>query len=147
MPPKEVTVLLVDDDEIDVDSMKRAFIKARIANPIVVASDGLQAVQMLRGTDGETKVSRPFLIMLDLNMPRMNGLEFLEEIRNDPEFESSIVFVLTTSDFDRDRWAAYKNNVAGYILKNNVGSGFTHLISLLDHYWKIIEFPEHPAKL
>ena len=74
-------------------------------------------------------------------MPRMNGLEFLTELRADPELRDSIVFVLTTSRSDEDRVASYNLNVAGYIVKSDVGAGFVRLLGLLDHYWRIVEFP------
>lgn len=138
MTSREVTVLLVEDDEIDVESARRAFQKARIANPIVHAKDGQVALEMLRQKE---TVPRPYIILLDLNMPRMDGLEFLEHLRADEDLSDSIVFVFTTSGADRDRWAAYKKHVAGYILKDNVGEGFMKLTSMLEHYWRIVELP------
>jgi CheY-like chemotaxis protein len=142
MPTKELTILLVEDDEIDVDMTKRAFKNARVANPIVTADNGEDALKKLRS---EGEVPRPFIILLDLNMPKMNGLEFLEHLRADEQLASSVVFVLTTSDADRDRWAAYDKQVAGYILKDNVGEGFMNLIGLLDHYWRIVELPNEKS--
>lgn len=141
MATKEVTILLVEDDELDVDMTTRAFKKAKIANPIVSAADGQVALDYLRGENGRDRIERPYIVLLDLNMPRMGGHEFLQEVRNDPTLTDSIVFVLTTSDADRDRWAAYEKHVAGYILKSKVGEGFMELISMLDHYWKIVELP------
>ena len=140
MQSKEVTILLVEDDELDVEATRRAFEKVRIANQVIAAEDGQVALELLRNG----KVPRPYIILLDLNMPRMNGHEFLEHIRNDDQLDDSIVFVLTTSDHDRDRWAAYKKQVAGYILKTNVGKGFVELISMLEHYWKVVELPNEP---
>lgn len=137
MSHKEVTVLLIDDDEIDVMGVERAFEKARIGNAIVVAKDGIDGLEKLRSD----AVKRPYLILLDLNMPRMNGLEFLDEIRKDDRLRSSIVFVLTTSNAERDRCAAYQRNIAGYIVKENVGREFLDAVSLLDMYWKVVELP------
>jgi CheY-like chemotaxis protein len=134
---REVTVLLVDDDDVDVMGVKRAFSELKIANPIVVAGNGIEAFEILRGE----KINRPFLILLDLNMPRMNGIEFLEEIRKDPHFMDSVVFVLTTSKAEEDRCEAYKHNVAGYIVKEHVGKGFLNAVELLDHYWRVVEMP------
>lgn len=142
MNKKEVTILVVEDDEIDIDLMTRAFHRAKIGNPMVFARDGEEALEHLRGKDGARPiVERPYVVLTDLNMPRMNGLELLSELREDPDLANSIVFVLTTSDADQDRWRAYSQNVAGYILKDNVGDGFLRLIGMLDHYWKIVEFP------
>jgi DNA-binding NarL/FixJ family response regulator len=74
-------------------------------------------------------------------MPRMNGLEFLETIRDDDELRASLVFILTTSDDDKDKLRAYQNHVAGYILKNKAGESFMQALELLEHYWRIVEFP------
>lgn len=141
MDTKAVTILLVDDDVIDVKSIKRAFVKARIGNPVVVAGNGEEALEILRGQNGREQIERPYLILLDINMPRMGGLQFLKVLRADNEIADSVVFILTTSDDDADRLSAYDHNVAGYILKSQVGKDFLELISMLDHYWKIVEFP------
>jgi CheY-like chemotaxis protein len=137
-----VHLLLVDDDEVDIQGLKRAFAKSRIANPITVAHDGIEALEFLRGENGRTKLPKPHLILLDLNMPRMNGLEFLEAIRADEELKPSIVFMITTSKADEDRARAYKHNVAGYIVKQDPANTFMQAVALLEHYWKIVEFPE-----
>ncbi|MCA9265619.1 MAG: response regulator [Planctomycetales bacterium] len=136
-----VTVLLVEDDAIDARAIKRAFQKAKIGNPIVTVTDGLAALARLRGTDGSPPIEPPYIILLDLNMPRMNGIEFLDKLRDDSQLCNSIVFVLTTSDDDHDKVAAYAKNVAGYVVKSKAGSDFLDVIGLLDHYWRIIEFP------
>ena len=143
MASNEVTVLLVEDDPIDVDAVQRAFRKARIRNPIVTAKDGLDALEMLRREGG---VARPYLILLDLNMPRMNGLEFLEELRSDEALAGAVVFVLTTSDAHRDIWAAYDKRVAGYILKSNVGEDFIKVLMMLENYWRVVELPVGPTE-
>ncbi len=143
MTQSMVNILAVDDDTVDAMVIGRAFINHKIRNPVVYASDGLEALEILRG-ESRQKVDRPFLILLDINMPRMNGLEFLDAIRDDPELRDSIVFVLTTSKNEQDRLAAYQKNVAGYIVKSEAGEDFTELVTFLDNYWKIVEFP--PAK-
>lgn len=141
MAQREVHLLLVDDDDIDTEALQRALRKARIANKLTVVGDGIEALDVLRGTGGREPLPRPFLILLDLNMPRMNGQEFLEELREDEDLHDSIVFVLTTSDADRDKLAAYAKNVAGYIVKHRAGEDFLKLIGMLDCYWKVVEFP------
>lgn len=141
MAAREVTVLLVDDNDVDREAVKRAFAKHRIANTIVTAINGEDALDALRGTNGREAVPRPYLVLLDLNMPRMNGLEFLEALRADATLHDSIVFVLTTSKSDEDRLAAYGHNVAGYVQKGDVGAQFVNLLTLLDHYWRIVLFP------
>ena len=135
-------ILLIEDDDIDVMSIKRILKKKSIVNELVVAKDGIEALDILRGSNGTEKISPPKIILLDLNMPRMNGLEFLEEIRNDEILQSSIVFVLTTSNSDEDKCNAYKKNIAGYILKSNISDQFMEAITMLNLYWKIVEFPE-----
>ena len=141
MPGRTVNVLLVEDNVIEHEAVRRAFARERIGNPLATAADGIEALALLRGTHGAEALPRPYLILLDLNMPRMNGLEFLTELRADPDLKDSIVFVLTTSRSDEDRVASYNLNVAGYIVKSDVGPGFVRLIGLLDHYWRVVEFP------
>ena len=141
MSNNTVTLLLVEDDDVAAEAVERAFRKAKIANPIVRARDGVEALAMLHDKSVPPTVSRPHLILLDLKMPRMNGLTFLQEIRNDPELKQTIVFVLTTSDSEKDRYDAYKHLIAGYIVKSRAGQDFMELIQLLDLYWRVVEFP------
>lgn len=138
---KTVHILLVEDDEIDVMGVQRAFKKLKIANPLTVAHNGLEALQILRGEGGREAPRKPYMVLLDLNLPRMNGIEFLTELRRDPELHNTIVFVLTTSRDDEDRFAAYEFNVAGYMVKSKIGKDFMELVAMLDHYWRVIEFP------
>ncbi|MEQ8208468.1 MAG: response regulator [Lacipirellulaceae bacterium] len=139
-----VTMLLVEDDEIDAEAIRRAFRKARIANPIEHVQDGLEALELLQGSNGKQPLQRPYLILLDLNMPRMNGIEFLKQMRRDEQLRDSVVFVLTTSDDDQDKLQAYESQVAGYIVKSKAGEDFVNLIGMLDHYWRVVELPpEH----
>ena len=139
MATKPVTILLVEDDEVDIQGIRRALRKHKVANPMIVAHDGVEALKLLR--DANHDEFRPYLILLDINMPRMNGIEFLREVRSDPLLKDSIVFVLTTSRADEDRFEAYHLNVAGYIVKADAGSGFMNAVDMLDRYWKIVEFP------
>lgn len=142
MNHKSVNVLLVEDNAIDREAVRRAFRKHRIANPIIDAVDGVAALEILRGTGDRPSLQRPYIILLDINMPRMNGIEFLEELRGDAELRDSVVFVLTTSKSDQDKMAAYDRHVAGYVVKSEVGAGFIELVGLLDHYWRVVELPE-----
>lgn len=136
-----VTVLLVEDDEVDRRVVHRAFAKHKIANPIVEARDGLDALEIIRGKNGSPPLPRPYLVLLDLNMPRMNGMEFLEEVRKDSRLKDSVVFVLTTSHEEQDRFQAYQLNVAGYMVKADAGADFINAVEMLDHYWRVVEFP------
>lgn len=134
-----MTILLVEDDEVDVMNVKRAFKKNHIQNPLLVAGNGLDALEILRSKNLD--VSRPKIILLDLNMPKMGGIEFLKELRKDPELSSISVFVMTTSNEDSDKVEAYNLNVAGYILKPLSMERFIEAVSTLKSYWMLCEFP------
>lgn len=138
MNEKQLNILLVEDDEIDVMTVRRAFRKNNITNPLKVAGDGIEALEMLR--NGEIPVANR-IILLDINMPRMDGIEFLRELRADPELRSTTVVVLTTSNEDRDRIQAYELNVAGYILKPVTFVSFVESMTMLNKYWTLMEFP------
>ncbi len=138
MNEKQLNILLVEDDEIDVMTVRRAFRKNNITNPLKVAGDGIEALEMLRS--GEIPPENR-IILLDINMPRMDGIEFLREIRADPALRSATVVVLTTSNEDRDRIHAYELNVAGYLLKPVTFVSFVESMTMLNKYWTLMEFP------
>jgi CheY-like chemotaxis protein len=135
---KTLNILLVDDDAVDVMNVQRAFKKSNIHNTLYVAGDGGRALELLRNG---TVPSSNRLILLDLNMPRMNGLEFLHALREDPELRSTPVVVLTTSNDDRDRLQSYAHNVAGYLVKPVASSSFMELMATLNAYWTRVELP------
>ena len=141
MKSQIVHILLVEDDEIDAEAIVRGFQKQKIQNPITVVPNGIEALSALRGEEGYARIPAPYLILLDLNMPRMNGIEFLQSLRQDVQLRSSIVFVLTTSNSDRDKVAAYGEQIAGYLLKQRSGVNFSDLVHMLDFYWRVVEFP------
>ena len=134
-------ILLVDDDEVDVMNVQRAFKKNNIVNPLYVAHNGLEALDLLRGNGVEPIPSERRLVLLDLNMPKMGGLEFLREVRADPSLHALTVIVLTTSDDERDKVEAYNLNVAGYILKPVTFNAFVEAMATLNKYWAINELP------
>lgn len=135
-----LNLLLVDDDEVDVMNVQRAFKRNNITNQLYVAANGLEALAMLRGTGDLPAVpSTRRLILLDLNMPKMGGIEFLQELRADPELKTIPVVVLTTSDEDSDKVDAYKLKVAGYILKPVTFSKFVEAVATLNKYWTLSE--------
>ena len=138
MVEKALNILLVEDDQVDVMNVKRAFDKNRIANPLFVAGDGVEALRLLRS--GEIPRERR-LVLLDLNMPRMNGIEFLRELRADPVLALTPVVVLTTSDDERDKINAYNLNVAGYLLKPVTFISFVEVMAALNKYWTLVELP------
>jgi CheY-like chemotaxis protein len=135
---EQLNILLVEDDEVDVMTVKRAFRQNHISNPLFVANDGIEALEMLRGND-LPKGRR--IVLLDLNMPRMNGIEFLQEVRKDPELASVPVVVLTTSNDDHDKVKAYNLNVAGYLVKPVTFLNFCDLMVALNKYWSLVELP------
>lgn len=141
MRDNAVKILLIEDDEVDVMAIRRALKKKHIVNDLTLAKDGVEGLDILRGANGHQRLARPNIILLDLNMPRMGGLEFLHEIRGDPNLSDAIIFVLTTSNSDEDRCQAYSKNIAGYILKSKVGDELADAISMLNLYWAVVELP------
>lgn len=133
-----LNILLIEDDEVDVMNVRRAFQKNHIANPLFVAANGVDALEQLR--DGKIPRDRR-IILLDLNMPQMNGIEFLRELRADAELKLTPVIVLTTSNDERDRIEAYNLNVAGYLLKPVTFTNFCDIMAALNKYWALVELP------
>lgn len=138
MNGSQLNILLVEDDELDIMNVKRAFEKNHITSPLFVAGNGIEALQMLRS--GSIPIERR-LVLLDLNMPRMNGIEFLRAVRADPELRNLVVVVLTMSDSDRDRIDAYDLNIAGYLAKPVTFADFSNLMVTLAKYWTIVQMP------
>jgi len=135
-----MTILLVEDDEVDIMNVKRAFKKNNISNPLLIAHNGIEALELLRSK--ELDAPKPKIVLLDLNMPRMGGIEFLKEIRSDAELSTLSVFIMTTSNEDGDKIDAFNLNVAGYILKPLSMDRFIAAVSTLNSYWTLCEFPE-----
>ncbi len=133
-----LNILLVEDDEVDVMNVQRAFKKNNISNPLYVAGNGVEALELLRNG---TVPAQNRLILLDINMPKMNGIEFLRVLRADPELRSSSVVVLTTSNDDKDRIESYELNVAGYLVKPVTFPAFVELMLTLHKYWMLVEMP------
>jgi CheY-like chemotaxis protein len=136
-----LNLLLIEDDDGDARAIQRAFAKAAISNTITRAVDGVEAFEMLRGTTGKAKIPLPDILLVDLNMPRMNGIQFVKGLREDVELHPLIVFILTTSKRDEDRVDAYDLNVAGYITKQRAAEDFLTLVNLVGIYDQIVEFP------
>jgi CheY-like chemotaxis protein len=135
MIQKLVNILLVEDDEVDVMNVRRAFSKNNIKNDLFVAGNGVEALEMLRGGI----VPLPRIIILDINMPKMNGIEFLKEMREDENLKNISVFVMTTSNEDSDKINAYNLNVAGYILKPLSFEKFIASVATLKDFWSLCE--------
>ncbi|MCP6762009.1 MAG: response regulator [Fischerella sp. CENA71] len=143
MAARVINILLVEDDEVDIMNVKRAFKKVNITNPLHIATNGIEALAMLRSSNGEPpKVPNDRrLILLDLNMPKMGGIEFLQELRSDQQLRLTPVVVMTTSNQDKDRVEAYNLNVAGYLVKPVTFNNFIELMTTLHKYWTICEMP------
>lgn len=125
-------ILYVEDNEEDLEAFQRACKKSAIKNPLVIARNGAEALEILRGDDSTPALELPYLVLLDLNMPIMNGLEFLDNVRKDKHLKDTVIIVLTTSNYDKDRTATFDNNVAGYIVKSEVGEGFSNVIDMMN---------------
>ncbi|MDH3674546.1 MAG: response regulator [Anaerolineae bacterium] len=131
-------VLLVEDDRVDAMTVKRALKEIRVANPIVVVGNGEEALAYLRNPDNET----PSIILLDLNMPRMGGIEFLEVTKQDAQLRRIPVIVLTTSKEQQDKLGSFDLGVAGYMVKPVDYQQFVGVIKAIDSYWSLSELPE-----
>ncbi|MEL7085952.1 MAG: response regulator [Cyanobacteria bacterium J06597_1] len=141
MNERATNILLVEDDEVDVMNVQRAFKCINVTNPLFVAGNGLEALKLLQESGEGAVPKQRLLILLDINMPKMNGIEFLRELRADSDLRHIPVIVLTTSDEDRDRFEAYRLNVAGYILKPVTFPNFAEVMAALNRYWTLCEMP------
>lgn len=130
------SILLVEDDKVDQLTISRVFKEIKIINELVIANNGEEALEYLR----TIKNQKPGIILLDLNMPRMNGLEFLTVVKKDSELKIIPVVVLTTSKQDSDRVASFNGSVAGYIIKPVEYGKFVEAIKTIDLYWSLSEF-------
>lgn len=119
-------ILLADDDRVDTKAFLRALQKLGVAPPVTVARDGVEAWQIL----SDAATAAPGMIVLDINMPRMNGLELLRRIRAADALRDTPVFVLTTSDDESDRYDALRLNVTGYIVKSELGPGLKRALEI-----------------
>jgi len=131
-------ILLVDDDTVEHMKVSRAFKKLNITNPLIHKEDGLKAKEYLESVD-----ELPGLILLDLNMPNMNGLEFLECVKADDRLKVIPIVVLTTSNNDKDRVASYKHSVAGYMVKPIRLEEYERVIETIKQYWSTSKIAEN----
>ncbi|MBA3343372.1 MAG: response regulator [Gemmatimonadaceae bacterium] len=138
MTERVLNILLVEDDAVDVMNVQRAFERNNVSHPLFLAGNGLEALDVLR-SDRMPRERR--LVLLDLNMPKMSGIEFLQALRADPDLASTPVVVLTTSNDDQDKIDAYNLNVAGYLLKPVTFNNFCERMATLDKYWALVEMP------
>lgn len=138
MNEKLINILLIEDDEVDIMNVQRAFRKNKISNPLYIARNGVEALEMLRSNQISPL---PRVVLMDINMPKMGGIECLRNIRNDATLKSLSVFIMTTSNEDSDKISAYDLNVAGYIIKPIFFENFVKAVATLNSYWSICEQP------
>ncbi|MBA4749701.1 MAG: response regulator [Alphaproteobacteria bacterium] len=138
---RPINVLLVDDDDGDAKTLKRAFHKLGLDKIMTHARDALEALDYLKGKNGKDRLKRPCILLVDLNMPRVNGLELIRIIRDDDDLKKLVIFILTTSDLEEDKQAAYKLHVAGYIVKQTANDNFASLADFVERYCKTVDLP------
>jgi len=141
-----VSIMIVDDDKIDIMALRRCFRVVDLQNTVVEARNGVEALARLRGSDGKAPVPKPHLVLLDLNMPRMGGLEFLDEVRRDPALQRTLIFVLTTSAALADRDRCYDRNIAGYMVKQRDSRASMETVAMLQQYCNMVSFPNGGAR-
>lgn len=127
--------------QIDAEIVRRAFRAGGSSRSIVVARDGIEALEVIRGGNGRPALARPYLVLLDLRMPRMSGPEFLTALRGDPTICDLPVFVMSTSAAERHKAEAYAHGVAGYIVKRDNQEAMTRIARMLDAYCDLVALP------
>ena len=137
---KKVNYWLIDDDAVDIMAIQRAFKKSEIVSPLYTAGNGIEALELLQSSPNLNLASRN-IILLDLDMPKMGGIEFLERLRQIPALKTLPVIVLTTSSHERDRTAAYRLGVLGYMIKPVNFSRLIDLVETVDLYLSYCLFP------
>ena len=121
--------------------VRRSIAKAKFSNPVLTARDGVEALEILRGNNEQDRLSPPYIVTLDINMPRMDGHEFLKEIRDDPSLKNVVVFILTTSDNQFDIDSAYDRNVAGYLVKESSEDNLQAKIAMIERFSSLVVLP------
>ena len=136
-----VTFLVVDDDDVAGEFVARSMRANGFTGPMFVESDPREALAILRGERPDKHIERPYVILLDLNMPVMSGFEFLDVLHADPDLADSVVFVLSTSDDVGDIERAYEEQVAGYIVKPSGKSEFGAISAMLERFAETVTLP------
>ena len=131
-------ILLVEDDQVDVMTVKRALKEIHVTNPVVNLENGEEALKYLR----DPQSIKPCIILLDLNMPIMNGIEFLRVVKHDALLKRTPVVVLTTSEEQQDKVNSFDLGVAGYMAKPVDYRQFVEMMRSIDAYWTISELPQ-----
>ncbi len=129
-------IFLVEDNPMDVDLTKRAFVRRKVLNPVVVARDGEEAISFISRWDAEEP--QPVVILLDLKLPKIDGLEVLRRLKSHPKFRTIPVIVLTSSAEDRDIDTAYRQGANSYIVKPVDFEKFLEVATQIDLYWNVL---------
>ncbi len=137
-----LSILAIDDDEVDQIAMRRALKALSIDAEITWVQDAQGGLNALRGMHGATRLQRPLIVLLDLSLPGMSGLEFLRRLRADRKLHDTVVFVRSVSSAARDIRDAYRYHVAGYMVKSTADDDTMKLVDLLDRYWRLMRLPE-----
>lgn len=138
---KPIQVILIEDNETEAAAIQAACAATDINNQVTCFHNGSEALAALQGPFGRELLTRPFLILLDLDLADRSGLPFLDALRNDPVLRRSIVFTMSRSTRDEDKAAAYDRRVAGYLVKDTFEHDYAALCDLLDLYERSIQFP------
>ncbi len=141
----QIQFLIVEDSDLDAERVLRTFKRLKIPNKTHRAKDGIDALDLLRGAQGEILPNVPLIVLLDINMPRMNGLEFLREVRSDQALRDIPVFVFTTSERPDDVDTSHQLNVCGYIVKPLHSAEMTHAFETLSRFWALCKYPRAAA--
>jgi CheY-like chemotaxis protein len=132
-------ILLIEDDDVDVMTVKRALNDLKVSNELVTAGDGEEAIQYLRSKSA----AKPCIVLLDLNMPKMDGTEFLKIVKADKALKKIPVVILTTSNSDRDVIDSFERGAAGYMVKSVDYEKFVETIRAIDQYWTLSKLPSN----
>ena len=132
-------ILLIEDDDVDVMTVNRALRDSKVTNQLIPISDGEQAIEHLR----DERATKPSIILLDLNMPKMDGVEFLKIVKADKALKKIPVVILTTSNSDRDVIKSFELGAAGYMVKSVDYEKFVETIRAIDQYWTLSKLPSN----
>jgi len=132
-------ILLIEDDDVDVMTVNRALRDSNVTNHLVSVGDGEEAIEYLR----DESATEPSIILLDLNMPKMDGAEFLKVVKADNTLKKIPVVILTTSNSDRDVIESFELGAAGYMVKSVDYEKFVETIRTIDQYWTLSKLPSN----
>jgi len=148
LPARPIEVLLVEDNAGDIRLTEEALKEGKVIVNLTVARDGVEAMEYLQRRNGHANAVRPDLMLLDLNLPKKDGRQVLEEIKSDPELKSIPVVVLTTSEADSDILTTYGLHANCYITKPVDMDRFVEIVQLLEEFWfTIVKLPSHDRAL